>query len=200
MVQVMVDDPFYNRFISQVLPACRRKKPDLDLRAYKCNAAQACKNLRDGRADLALFCSLTNHATDLTYMTLFSDDLYLAFPRQYSKGRMVRELPEALAAGLLPFLHPVGSTLRTIEEQCLATQYRYLEDVMEGDYQTAVRHIQEGNAFTCLPSRYITQHARILQKGELLCRYYGVIAFSPQATLSPPAQHLIEQIMISYDQ
>lgn len=196
LIRVMADTPFHNRFIRLVMPRFRERFPDFTLEIIACNAAQARRALLDGNAELGVFYSTLPQSNDLEYFAFASTDSFLAFPKGYCGRTDLTGLKTALEEGMFIILYPVGSTLRTIQEQQLAVHQILPSQILEGTAQSSIDHISSGQACGILLSSFCTPDIQ----SNLICgapffKVYSVIAYSPNTVLSTANQELMKIIM-----
>lgn len=195
-IRVMTDASFYNRFIRLVMPRFQSLYPNFLLEVTSCNALQARRALLDGTADLGVFFSAVPRAADLEYLTFSSTDTYLVFPKKFDGQTDASGLKQALESGLLIILHPIGTTMRTIQEQQLASHQIFPTQILEGNVHSSMDHIIKGDACGILPTAFLTSNViSQINVGELFFHLHSIIAYSPNTILSTVTQALMQIIM-----
>ena len=198
-IRVMVDAPFYNRFIRDVMPRFSALRPEYTVDAAKCNALQARAELAQGRATLGVLLSTSQQMAGLVYLPFYSSCLRLIFPKDYTGRKDIRGLKEALDSGMLMSLNPTGSTLNMIVLQRLAAFQIYPEHTMEGDTRTIIEHIKTGNTCCVLPEFFRADLEQVgLTIGEEFAPFYHVLAYSSETAQSPAVQDLMRLMIESY--
>lgn len=197
-IRVMVDTPFYNRFIRVVEPAYQQIHSERRLEIRACSADQARRCLLDKTADLALFDSFTPQSQELDYLAFAKVDMLLAFPKDFPYTADLDGLRKALASGMFMALNPTGNTMRAMQEQQLAKEKLFPEHILECGVYTAILHIQEGNTCGILPSvRCGGDVRRRIRIGAPFYSVHNVIAQHPESVPDRSTQDLIEQILRS---
>lgn len=195
-IRVMVDTPFYNRFIQRVVPGFSELHPEYTLDITICNASQAREALRQGEAVLASMISGDQQAPDLTYLPFLPSQLMLIFPKDYSGKTDTDGLRQALEDGMFLSQYPSGSSLHTLIEQRLSAYQIYPQRVMEGETRTIVEHAIRGNACCMLPEFFLPLAKQAgLVIGSAFCPLNHVLAYSSQSILSPAVQELMQLII-----
>lgn len=195
-IRVMVDMPFYNRFVQQVLPRFAQLRPDYTVDIVKCNAQEVRTALLQGRALLGVAISASAAAADLVYLPFYSSSLHLVFPGGYSGRTDPEGLREALDAGLLLSLYPSGSTMNLLVRQRLAAAGIQPDRVMEGETRTIIEHVKSGTACCALPAFFCTSARQDgLTVGDGFAAFHHVIAYPPHTALPPAAQELMKLII-----
>ena len=197
-IRVMLDMPFYNRFVQRVLPRFTAVRPDYTVDIVKCNASEAREELLQGRAALAVLITDTQHTDGMVYLPFDSYGLRLVFPGSYAGRTDLQGLREALEGGLFLSLYPSGSTTNTIILQRLAAERIYPERCMEGETRTIIEHVKSGISCSVIPE-FFTENLKHdgLTVGDRLSPLYHVLAYSTDTVISPAVQDLM-QLSIEY--
>lgn len=194
--RVMVDTPLYNRFIRLVLPRFRQECPDIVVDITNCNAAQACRALITGNADMGVFHMMYGQAGNLDCLEISTTALRLAFPKDYTGTMDMEGLQGALDSGMHLILHPVGTTLRILQETILADRHIYPERILEGDSQNAIYNISRGGVCGLLAGMYCSPELKKqIKLSEPVGTIRRVIAYAPGVTLPPTAHTLMKHII-----
>ncbi len=197
LFRVMVDQPFYNRFVQRVLPAFSSQHRDYTVDIVKCNASQAREELIRGTATLGILLTVSQQSAGLVYLPCLSTCLRLVFPPGYTGGTDIQGLRKALDGGMLLSLYPADSTLNMIVRQRLSAFQIYPKHPMEGESYTIMEHLKSARSCSVLPEPFCADaEARHFTVGDdAFSPLYHVIAYSASATLSPIIQDLMK-IMI----
>ena len=195
-IRIMLDAPFYNRFIQHVVPDYAELHPEYTLDITKCNASEARDALRRGDAVIAVFISGDQQVPGLTYLPFLISRLFLVFPRGHAGKTDISGLRQALDSGLFLSQYPSGSTLHAMIEQRLSAYQIYPDRVMEGETKTILDHVMRGNAICMLPEFFLPLARQAgLVVGDEFCPNDHVLAYSPKTTLSPAVQDLMQVII-----
>lgn len=195
-IRVMVDMPFYNRFIRLVIPRFQALYPRHSLEAVSCNASQARRALLDGAADFGVFFSSMPRWSHLEYLVFDTSESFCAFPPEFDGPTDASGLRAAVEGGMFMILYPVGTTMRAIEEQELAAHDIYPVHILEGDARNSISHISQNGVCGILADVFCTPEIRaLIRVGDLFYSSYSVIAYSPAAPLSDAAQELMQIII-----
>lgn len=198
-IHVMVDAPFYNRFIRMVIPQFSDRCPTFTLEVTNCNAMQARRALLDGSADLGVFYSSAPQVVDLECLSIGTTPVLTAFPKDFTGPADVHGLKKAVKDGMFVILYPVGTTMRAIEEQQLASHQIFPERILEGNNKSSIDHISAGGTCGVLIEPLLPPDIQQqVTLGEPLFEMYSMIAYSPQAALTATHQALMQIIMETF--
>lgn len=200
LIRVMVDQPFYNRFVHQVLPAFSSRHRDYTVDLVKCNASQAREELIQGTATLGVMMTVTQQSAGLVYLSFVSTCLRLVFPPGYAGRTDIQGLLDALDGGMLLSLYPADSTLNTIVRQRLSDFQIYPKHPMEGESYTIMEHLKAADTCSFLPESFRAgaEARHFIVGDDEFSPLYHVIAYSASATLSPTVQDLMRIIIDAF--
>ncbi|MBQ9195834.1 MAG: LysR family transcriptional regulator [Clostridia bacterium] len=199
VIRIMMDTPFHNRFVQRVIPAFRERYLDHTLEVLQCAAARAQEAVLRGEATLALFFSAMTRSASLVYLPVSSDALRLVFPPDHTGKTDMDGLKEALDGGKLLGLPPAETTLNAIARQRLAASGIYPEHALEGEFRSLLRYIANGDICSAFPDDYLSHVTdAALTPGDTLCPIHQIIAYAPDAALSPAAQELMQLIIRAF--
>lgn len=194
-IRVMVDVPLYNGFARKISPLFQATHPDFTLDVTTCNSVQARRALLDGTADLGLYYSSLQTA-GLEQLIFNSTELVLCFPKDYRGDTGLSGLKTALDGGMFIILHPVGNTMRMIEEQHLAAHQIYPDRILEGDIQNSIHQVSKGQTCGLLYREFCAEAVKSqLTLGDVLCRVDRVIAYSSGKYMSFACQDLMQIVI-----
>lgn len=198
-IRIAVDSTMYNATIRSVLPAFREQYPECQVQLTKCNAVTARKLITSGVVELAAYMALTPWQEDLETMMVQAQEVCPVYPPGYDLPLTADGIPAAVAAGLLPVLHPVGTTMRAVEERCLTEQRVYAADFLEGNYADIINYITEGSAFGILP-RDLCEivRDRNVVVGDPLTRLYDLLVYPANRPVGAELQALMHCMMQAY--
>lgn len=191
-IRVMADSSHYNVLLSKALPAFRALHPEYTVEITNCNAAQAVRALRSGGAEIAFFPSLQDHLDGLNVQTMSRNDVHWIFPKGYSGPKTTAGIARAIEAGIVPVLHSIGTTLRTIEELRFAQEGVYPSVVLESGFSGGVSLTIEQNCCATLLDAFCRQNADTVVIGERFYTIYALAVTPLSAAPSPARQDLID--------
>lgn len=198
-IRIMVDTPFYNRFIQRVLPGFAELHPEYTVDITQCNAAGARDALRRGDGVLAVLISGDQQAPGLTYLPFLSSRLMLIFPQDYNGKTDMEGLRQALEDGMFLSQYPSGSTVHALIEQRLSAFQIYPKRVMEGETRTIMEHVIRGGNCCMLPEFFLPLARQAgLVIGSEFCPMNHVLAYSSQLILSPAVQELMQLVIKAF--
>jgi len=191
-IRVMVDSSHYNLLLGKALPAFRALRPEYTVELTNCNASQALYALRSGGAELAFFPSLQDHLDGLNVQSLRRNGVYWVFPKGYTGPKNAAGIAQAIESGVVPVLHPIGTTLRTIEEVRFAQEGVFPSVVMESGFSGGLSLATDRNCCATLPDAFCRQNADAVEVGDLFYEIYALAAAPALAAPSPARQDLID--------
>ncbi len=196
---LLVDIPFYNRFVAAVLPQFAALHPDYTLDLRKCNAAEACDALRRGTGLLGTFLAPDTGVPGLVCLPFYHSRLRLVFPGGHSGRTDLQGLRDALDSGVLLSGYPAGHTVRMLTDQELSARQIYPSRVIEGDSRTIISHAVSLRACCILPEYFcpLAEQSGLIV-GEEFCSIHHVLAYASRTVLSPAAQDLMQIVIRAF--
>lgn len=195
-VCVAVDEAYYNCIIRETMPLFQKEYPQCTVELIKCNAVQARKFLLAEKADFGILSAVSPRVQELETLRVMENRILTAFPPDYPDAQAAGAIAEAMERGLMPVLHPVGSTIRMLEEQRLTELGLLPEKFLEGNYWNALHDVLNGTGIGFLPEGICELYrSRDLSVGNEFLRFYSLIAYLPNRVHSPECRRLMELVL-----
>lgn len=119
VIRLLVEPSFRNHIVRHVLPGFRERNPEIRVEIEVSSASQSIRSLQTGFADLTL-CTLGDpKVPGAAGDVVSSGSLVMGFPPGYTGPIRGKDIPRIVEAGWMPLLHPVGTSLRMLEEEIL---------------------------------------------------------------------------------
>lgn len=195
-ITVAVDDTYYNCIIRDIMPVFQQEYPDFMVELLKCNSIQARKLLLGQRADFAIMSALTARVPELESMRVMSSTAYCVYPPGFPDAKAPGALKRALEQGLMPVLHPMGNTIRMLEEQRLIEMKLQPEKILEGNFGNALNEVLNGAGIGFLPEGICELYRqKNLSIGDPFMLFYTLITYVPNSVFSPQCRALMELML-----
>ncbi|MGM9659588.1 MAG: LysR substrate-binding domain-containing protein [Faecousia sp.] len=199
VVRVAVDNAFYNSTVRHVLPAFQKEFPECRLELFKCNITQIRKLLLAEEVDLGVTSSVTPHVSGLESIPIMTNRVQAVFPPGYQGPTDMEHLAEVQNYGLIPMLHPIGSTIRMMEEQRLIELRVNPPQILEGHYRDAIHDILNGTGYGFLPSDISDIYRpRGVVVGETFLQFYDMLVYSATHPLPAECKTLMNMMIECY--
>lgn len=164
-IRVMVDSTNRNFFIRRILTAFRAEFPAISLELTECNFIQAHRTILSSGTDLAVFCSNRHEFEGCSTHLLFQSDFEFLLPASKKQDFSLEELRLALKDDMMVCLHPVGSSLRLIEEEVLAQGKVFPPVILESrSFFGSLSLVQECQCSTFYPHAIMAPEAQFFHK------------------------------------
>lgn len=199
VVRVAVDSAYYNCTVRSVLPAFQKDFPQCRLEVFKCNISQIRSLLSAGAADLGVVSSTTPFLSGFESILVGTKRTYVVFPPGYQGPTDLAHLGQMQDYGLLPMLHPIGTTIRMMEEQRLTELQVNPDKILEGHYRDAIHDILNGTAYSLFPSdicEIYRPHGIVV--GEPFSQFYDLLVYSADHALPAECKPLMNLMLKSF--
>lgn len=198
-VRVAVDNQFYNCTIRNVLPAFQKEYTQCRLELFKCNITQMRQLLLAEEVDLGVTSSVTPHLNGLETIPIMTTRVQAVFPPGYQGPTDMEHLSEVQNYNLIPMLHPIGSTIRMMEEQRLIELQVNPPQLLEGHYRDAIHDILNGTGYGFLPSGICDIYKpRGVVVGENFLQLYDMLVYSADHPLPAECKMLMNMMIECY--
>lgn len=199
IVRVAVDSAYYNCTVRSILPAFQKAFPACQLELYKCNIAQLRNLLAAGQADLGVVASTAPFLNGFESIVVKSQPVYTVFPPGYSGPTDIAHLAQVQDYGLIPMLHPIGTTIRMMEEQRLIELHINPPRILEGNYRDTIQDILIGTAYGFFPSDICDIYRpQGIVVGELFLQFYDLLVYPSNRALPAECKTLMNLMVESY--
>lgn len=196
VITVAVDDAYYNCIVRELMPSFQQTYADWKVELLKCNAVQARKLVLNGGADFAVLSAAQAKLPELETMRVMVNHTYCAYPLDFPDPLEPDALERAISKGLLPVLHPVGNTIRMLEEQRLMELGILPPKILEGNYLNAIQDIINGVGIGFLPEAICDIYRqKSITVGSLFMQFYTLIAYRPNRIFNDVCRELMERIL-----
>lgn len=164
-IRVMVDSTNRNFFIRRILTAFRAEFPSVSLELTDCNFIQAHRTLLTGGTDLAVCCSNRQEFEGCSTQLLFQTCLHFLLPAGKEHDFSLEEFRSALEKNMMVSLHPVGSSMRLVEEDLLAQGKAFPSVIMESrGFLNSLSLVQDGQCGVFYPQAITFRDAANLRE------------------------------------
>ena len=200
-IRVMVDSTNRNFFIRTVLGPFRELFPDITLELIDGNFIQAQRTLQSGGADLAVLTSNRPSLEGCRTEELFRDTIHFLLPTGWKENLTGNGLCAALEGKLVVCLHPVGTSMRLVEEELLVREKTLPPVIMESrSFQSSLALARDGQCGIFYPQGLITGPAAELKEVPSLQGFICFqLAYSYDAEQSPAFLRLLEIVKAAYE-
>lgn len=199
VVRVAVDSGFYNCTVRSVLPAFQKTYPDCRLELFKCNTVQIRSLLAAQNVDLGVVSSPTPFVSGFESISIKVTQVRAVFPPDYRGPTDVAHLVQAEDFGLIPMLHPIGTTIRMMEEQRLIELGVNPQKILEGNYRDAIHDVLNGTGYAFLPEEICEiyrSHGIVV--GETFMQFYDLLLYSADHPLPAECKTLMNIMLECY--
>lgn len=157
---IAVTPMFYSFTVRQVLPELKKALPDTDFELIRTASQIGTAYILNDLADFALLCAPLLHHSLLSETILGKDQLILAVPKAYLRGKLDCA-PSLEDCAAVPFiLLKNGTYTRSLEDEILARRHITLSRVYEAeDHVMARTFLEEGRGAAFLPSSLVPDQA-----------------------------------------
>lgn len=196
-IRVMVDSTNRNFFIRNILGKFREEFPQITLELIDGNFIQIQRTLQVGGADLGVCTSNRPALEGCQTQNLYQDVLQLLIPAD--RDQELEPLREALSRDLMICLHPVGTSMRMVEEEILAGEKVFPAVIMESrSFQTSLAQAREGQCGVFYPSDLIESWEELKTAPQLQGTIYFQLVCPGEPKSSRPFLRLVEIIREAY--
>ena len=196
-IRVMIDSTNRNFFIRNILGRFREEFPQITLELIDGNFIQIQRTLQVGGADLAVCTSNRVSLEGCEFENLYEDTLQFLVPADQDLS--LDSLREALAQDLMVCLHPVGTSMRMVEEEILTREKAFPAVIMESrSFQTSLAQAREGQCGIFYPTGLIEPWKELKVAPRLQDHIYFQLVGSGEARQSGPYRRLVEIIREAY--
>ena len=199
VVRVALDNAFYNCTVRSVLPAFQKAFPECRVELFKCNIMQIRKLLTEGAADLGVVTSSTPFISGFESILVGAQRTHVVFPPGYQGPTDLDHLGQMQDYGLMPMLHPIGTTIRMMEEQRLIELQVNPPRILEGHYRDAIHDVLNGTAYGLFPAGiceiYRPQGIVI---GETFLHFYDLLVYRADHALPAECNTLMNLMLESF--
>lgn len=199
VVRVAVDSAFYNCTVRSILPAFQKAYPDCRLELFKCNTMQIRSLLTAQDVDLGVVSSPTPFVNGFEGISVKITQVYAVFPPNYQGPTDMAHLAQAGDYGLIPMLHPIGTTIRMMEEQRLIELGVNPQKILEGNYWDAIHDVLNGTGYAFLPEEICEiyrSHGIVV--GETFMQFYDLLLYSADHPLPAECKTLMNTMLECY--
>lgn len=195
-IRVMVDSTSWNFVIRNILGAYRKLYPDITLELIDGNFVQAQRTLQTGGADLAIFTCDRTAWEGFHTEELFRDRVHFLLPAGWESDLTLEEMREAVEKDLIVCLHPVGTSMRLVEEQLLVQQKSFPAVIMESrSFKTSLAQALDGQCGIFYPGGLMVGEATRLKRVPDLQGIISCQMVYPQEEQQPaPFRRLLEVV------
>lgn len=199
-IRVMVDSTNRNFFIRRILTAFRAEFPAVTLELTDCNFIQAHRTLLTGGTDLAVFCSNRQEFEGCSTRLLFQTCLQFLLPAGRDQDFSLEELRSALGNNMMVSLHPVGSSMRLVEEDILVQGKAFPSVIMESrGFLSSLSLVQDGQCGVFYPQSITSRDAANLREvPELRSRLFTQMSWREDIKHSKAFNRLLEIVKEAY--
>lgn len=199
IVRVAVDSGLYNCTVRSVLPAFQKACPDCRLELFKCNTVQIRSLLAAQEADLGVVSSPSPFISGFESISVKITQVHAVFPPNYQGPTDIAHLAQMEDYGLIPMLHPIGTTIRMLEEQRLIELGVNPSQLLEGNYRDAIHDVLTGTGCAFLP-REICEIYRPhgITVGEAFMQFYDLLLYSADHALPVECKTLMNIMLECY--
>ena len=199
VIRVAIDDSFYNSTVRNVLPSFQERFPKCHLELFKSNISQMRQLLLAEEADFGVTFSTAPHLSGLESIPIMTTRSRVVFPPGYSGPTDVEHLDQARNHGLIPMLHPIGSTIRMVEEQRLTELQVFSNQILEGHYRDAIQDVLNGRSYSFLPAEICEIYRPCgIVVGDIFCNIYSMIVYSADHPLPGECNPLMDMMIECY--
>ncbi|MGN1016983.1 MAG: LysR family transcriptional regulator [Faecousia sp.] len=199
VIRVAIDDQFYNSTVRNVLPAFQEKFSECRLELFKCNISQLRQLLTTEEADLGVASSATPHLSGLESIPIMTTHVQAVFPPGYQGPTDMEHLHQVQNYNLIPMLHPIGSTIRMMEEQRLTELGVFPAQILEGHYRDAIHDILNRRGYGFLPSEICEIYRpRGIVVGDTFLNIYNMLVYSADHALPTECNTLMNMMIECY--
>lgn len=154
-LRFLTERSYRNHIIRYTLPAFAKKHPNIPVDIDAVNTVQAIQAVKNNQADLALCVLEETSVPGLHSEVTGYGHLVLGFPPDYTGPTNLSQLASAIDHGLMPVLHPVGTSTRLLEERCLIRAGIAPQAVLEiQTFHNAADFVKNTNSFAFFPNGF----------------------------------------------
>lgn len=199
IVRVAVDSGLYNCTVRSVLPAFQKAYPDCRLELFKCNTMQTRSLLAAQDVDLGVVSSPAPFVSGFESISVKITQVQAVFPPDYQGPTDMAHLAQVGDWGLIPMLHPIGTTIRMMEEQRLIELGVNPPQILEGNYRDAIHDVLNGTGYALLPEEICEiyrPHGIVV--GETFLQFYDLLLYSTEHALPAECKTLMNIMVECY--